>query len=85
MNEYTMELVNKYAEALKMNARLDEKITQLAALVVKAEIAEAEDFGKYGGSYRPKISVEDVNAIFNWEQAAEAAQILKEAKNATEG
>lgn len=77
MNEYTMELVTKYADTLAENARLKEKVDQLCALVIRAEIAEAKDSVRYGGTYRPKVAVEDVNAIFVWAQSSEAAQILK--------
>lgn len=90
MNEYTMELVDRFAALLEENAQLRTKIELLHNTVKAEEIENAlykernKDDEWIRFDYEGRIDTETINTIMGWKRSREAEEIierLKEEKN----
>ena len=90
MNEFDMELVDRFAALLEENTQLRTRLTLLEDTVKAAEIADALYCERNKGEswvslgYGAKSATEDINLIMGWKRSKEATEIierLKEEKN----
>ena len=90
MNEFDMELVDRFAALLEENARMSVKLEALENTVKAEEIRDAltkerdKDESWVRFDYTGRIDTETINAIMGWKRSREATDIvekLKEEKN----
>lgn len=80
MNEYTMELVDRFAALLEENARMRLQIDLLKAVTKNAEVKDAkyEITKTYGDPcYDAEVKCEAINNIFGWEVDPEAYDMIE--------
>ena len=86
MNEYTMELVDRFAALLEENTQLRMRFEVLENTVKAAEIDDAlrkehnKDESWVRFDYGATISAETVNAIMGWKRSREATEIIERLK-----
>ena len=86
MNEYTMELVDRFAALLEENAQLRMRFEVLENTVKAAEIDDAlrkehnKDESWVRFDYGATISAETVNTIMGWKRSREATEIIERLK-----
>ena len=86
MNEYTMELVDRFAALLEENAQLRMRLELLENTVKAAEIEDALYKERNKGNtwirfeYEGKIDTETVNMIMGWHRSEEATSIIESLK-----
>ena len=90
MNEYTMELVDRFAALLEENVQLKARLTLLEDTVKAAEIEDALYRERHKGEswtdidYKGNLTCEQINLIMGWKRSKEATEIiegLKEERN----
>lgn len=91
MNEYTMELVDRFAAVLEENAQLRMRLELLENTVKAAEIEDALRKEHNKGeiwvcfNYGATLTTEEINRIMGWTRSREATEIIeglrKEADN----
>ena len=82
MNEYTMELVDRFAALLEENARMRLQIDLLKAVTKNAEVKDAkyEITKTYGDPcYDAEVKCETINDIFGWEVDPDAYDMIETA------
>lgn len=83
MNEYTMELIDRFAVLLEENAELRTRLRALENTVKAAEIEDAlsKERNKNESwvriNYAATIAAETINAIMGWERSREATEIIE--------
>ena len=80
MNEYTMELVDRFAALLEENAQLRLQIDLLKVATKKAEVKDAkyEITKTYGDPcYDAAVMCETINDIFGWKVDPEARDMIE--------
>ena len=91
MNEYTMELVDRFAALLEENAQMRTRLTLLEDTVKAAEIADAltkerdKDESWVRFDYTGRIDTETINAIMGWKRSREATEIIEKLKEEKDG
>lgn len=86
MNEYTMELVDRFAALLEENAQLRMRLELLENTVRAEEIRDAltkerdknETWVRF--DYTGRIDTETVNTIMGWKRSREAEEIIERLK-----
>lgn len=86
MNEYEMELVDRFAALLEENAQLRMRFEVLENTVKAAEIDDAlrkehnkgESWVRF--EYTATISAETINAVMGWTRSREAEEIIERLK-----
>lgn len=91
MNEYEMELVDRFAALLEENAQLRMRFEVLENTVKAAEIDDAlrkehnKDESWVRFDYSATLTTEEINRIMGWTRSREATEIIeglrKEAKD----
>ena len=80
MNEYEMELVDRFAALLEENTELRVRIGILKDAVKAEELKDADYQTRrsYGApDYEGSVKTERINEIFGWERAPEAVEIVE--------
>lgn len=86
MNEYTMELVDRFAALLEENAQLRMRFEVLENTVKAAEIDDAlrkehnKDESWVRFDYGATLPAETINAIMGWKRSREATEIIERLK-----
>ena len=91
MNEYTMELIDRFAILLEENTEMRTRLRALENTVKAAEIEDALRKERNKGdswvrfNYEASVQTETINAIMGWDRSREATEIIeglrKEAKD----
>lgn len=80
MNEYTMELVDRFAALLEENTELRVRIGILEKVVKAEELKDADYQTRkaYGApDYDGSVKTDRINEIFGWDRASEAVEIVE--------
>lgn len=83
MNEYTMELIDRFAVLLEENTELRVKLRALENAVKAEEIEDALGKEESKGSswvrfnYAGTLKTETINAIMGWTRSREATEIIE--------
>lgn len=86
MNEYTMELVDRFAALLEENAQLRMRLELLENTVRAAEIDDAlskeanRDKEWVRFNYAATLPTEQINMIMGWKRSREAEEIIERLK-----
>ncbi len=86
MNEYTMELIDRFAALLEENTEMRTRLRALENIVKAAEIEDAlskernknESWVRF--NYAASIEAETINAVMGWERSREATEIIERLK-----
>ena len=83
MNEYTMELVDRFAALLEENAQLRAHLELLENTVKAAEIEDALYRERHKSEawtdieYKGNLTCEQINLIMGWKRSKEATEIIE--------
>lgn len=91
MNEYTMELVDRFAALLEENAQMRMRLELLENTVKAEEIRDALTkerdknetwvrFDYTGFDYTGRIDTETINTIMGWKRSRKAEEIIERLK-----
>lgn len=86
MNEYTMELIDRFAALLEENTEMRTRLRALENIVKAAEIDDAlskernKDQSWVRFEYTATISAETINAVMGWERSREATETIERLK-----
>lgn len=86
MNEYEMELVDRFAALLEENAQLRMRLELLENTVKAAEIEDAlskernKDQSWVCFNYAATLPTEQINMIMGWHRSREATEIIERLK-----
>jgi len=86
MNEYTMELVDRFAALLEENAQMRMRLELLENTVKAAEIEDALRKEHNKGeiwvcfNYGAALPTEQINMIMGWKRSREAEEIIERLK-----
>lgn len=83
MNEYTMELIDRFAALLEENAQLRARLDVLESAVKAAELEDAlskkankdKDWVRF--DYSATLPTEQINMIMGWHRSREATEIIE--------
>lgn len=86
MNEYTMDLIDRFAVLLEENTEMRTRLRALENIVKAAEIDDAlskernKDQSWVRFEYTGRIDTETINTIMGWKRSREAEEIIERLK-----